>query len=101
MRAGEIPESVVKMQCWGSVKSSAIVHYAHLTSKDIDTILLSHAGLKVAQKPSDTSLNRGNVHTVEMWIPPNSLFQYLWRTLDGRGETTGIECWSTRSGSYS
>jgi hypothetical protein len=56
MLAGEIPESVVKMQCWGSVGSNSIAHYAHLSSNDVDAILLSRAGLKVAQKPSDTQI---------------------------------------------
>jgi Site-specific recombinase XerD len=69
MLAGEVPESVVKVQCWGSVQSKSIAHYSHLTSNDIDAILLSRAGLKVAVKPSDTQIkprqcpNCGEINT--------------------------------------
>lgn len=41
----EIPESVIKMQAWGSLKSNMLATYGHMTNKDIDRILLTKAGI--------------------------------------------------------
>lgn len=45
MMNDEIPESVIKMQAWGSLKSNMLATYAHMTNKDIDRILLTKAGI--------------------------------------------------------
>src|SRR5208283_3152601 len=50
MIADEIPESVVKMTAWGSLKSDMLATYAHLSNADVDRILLQRAGLKMEAK---------------------------------------------------
>lgn len=46
----EIPESVIKSQCWGSLDSRMLSSYTHLKNSDIDRILLTRAGIKVMEK---------------------------------------------------
>jgi len=48
--ADEVPESVVKMLAWGSLKSNMLATYAHLSNADVDRILLQRAGLKMEAK---------------------------------------------------
>jgi DNA-directed RNA polymerase beta' subunit len=45
MMNDEIPESVIKMQAWGSLKSNMLATYSHMTNKDMDRILLTKAGI--------------------------------------------------------
>jgi integrase len=56
MMADEIPESVIKMQAWGSMKSNMLATYAHITNKDIDRILLTRAGIITNDKDKPDEL---------------------------------------------
>lgn len=56
MMADEIPESVIKMQAWGSMKSNMLATYAHITNKDIDRILLTRAGIITNDKDAPDEL---------------------------------------------
>jgi site-specific recombinase XerD len=57
MIADEIPDSVVKLQAWGSLSTNMLATYAHLQNSDIDKILLSRAGIVTEpEKVKDESL---------------------------------------------
>ncbi len=49
MIADETPDSVVKMQAWGSLRSNMLATYAHLSNADIDRVLLTKAGVKAVE----------------------------------------------------
>ena len=55
MLADEIPDAVVKLQCWGSLNSRMLATYAHLSQNDVDRILLTRAGIEV-EAPGQTDL---------------------------------------------
>jgi integrase len=42
----EIPESVIKLQHWGSLSSTMLSTYGHMSNRSQDDILLKHAGVK-------------------------------------------------------
>lgn len=50
MVADEIPESVIKAQCWGSLDSRMLSTYTHLKNSDVDRILLTRAGIEISGK---------------------------------------------------
>ena len=52
----EVPDSVVKMQCWGDVGSRMLACYAHIAPKDIDRILLTRAGIEVEDADKEDSI---------------------------------------------
>lgn len=49
MIVDEVPDSIVKMQCWGDLNSRMLAAYAHIAPKDIDRILLGRAGIEVEE----------------------------------------------------
>jgi integrase len=54
--ADEVPESVVKLQAWGSVNSRMLETYAHLSNADVDRVMLSRAGIETVETKKDESL---------------------------------------------
>jgi integrase len=42
----EVPESVIKLQHWGSLNSTMLATYGHMSNRSMDDILLKHAGVK-------------------------------------------------------
>lgn len=53
-----VPESVVKLQGWGSLSTPMIATYTHLTGEQEDTFLLAAAGKeKAPEKKKDGTLN--------------------------------------------
>jgi integrase/ribosomal protein L37E len=54
--ADEVPESIVKMQGWGSVNSRMLGTYTHLSNIDMDRVLLSRAGITTEEIKKDESL---------------------------------------------
>lgn len=54
--ADEVPESIVKMQGWGSVNSRMLGTYTHLSNADIDRVLLTRAGITTEETKKDESL---------------------------------------------
>lgn len=70
MIADEIPDSVVKLQAWGSLRSNMLSTYAHLQNHDVDRILLGRAGvITESETVKDESLKPrqcsfcGKIHT--------------------------------------
>lgn len=70
MQREEIPDSVIKLQAWGSVRSNMLATYSHLVNNDVDRILLTRAGIVTEmEKENDDSLksrqcpNCGKIHT--------------------------------------
>jgi len=53
----EIPESVIKLQHWGSLSTIMLSTYGHLTTKHQDDILLARAGIKQRDKMASQRLN--------------------------------------------
>lgn len=51
MAAQKIPESVIKLQAWGSLSTPMMATYAHLTNDQVDDILLETAGVKRVGRP--------------------------------------------------
>lgn len=49
----EIPESVIKMQHWGSLRTGMLATYAHIDGKHIDEVLLDRAGIKRSRKKGE------------------------------------------------
>ncbi len=45
MIADETPESIVKSQAWGSLRTNQLATYTHLSGTDIDRVLLARAGI--------------------------------------------------------
>lgn len=66
--ADEVPESIVKMQGWGSVNTRMLGTYTHLSNADVDRVMLSRAGIVSIETKKDESLkliqcqNCGKVH---------------------------------------
>lgn len=52
----EVPDSIVKMQCWGDISSRMLSCYAHISSQDIDRVLLSRAGIEVEDANKEDSI---------------------------------------------
>lgn len=48
--ADGIPDSIVKRQAWGHLKTNQLSTYAHLTDDDVDRVILSRAGIVTAPK---------------------------------------------------
>lgn len=69
MIADGIPDSIVKKQAWGDLRSNQLATYAHLTDTDVDRILLTRAGIITADEKKDESLKSrqcphcGKIHT--------------------------------------
>jgi len=53
----EIPESVIKLQHWGSLSTGMLSTYGHLTTKHQDDILLARAGIKQRDKRASQRVN--------------------------------------------
>ncbi len=53
MMEQEIPESVVKMQHWGNMRTGMLATYTHLTGTHIDDVLLDRAGIRKSRKRRD------------------------------------------------
>lgn len=66
--ADEVPESIVKMQGWGSANTRMMATYTHLSNADVDRVMLSRAGITTIETKKDESLksrqcsNCGKVH---------------------------------------
>jgi integrase/recombinase XerD len=56
MLSDEIPESVIKLQHWGSLSTNMLATYAHLSTTQTDRVLLRHAGLEENAPAGDTSM---------------------------------------------
>jgi integrase len=52
----EIPESVIKLQHWGSLNTSMLATYGHMSNTSTDDILLKHAGVKRGRPKRDSVL---------------------------------------------
>ena len=69
MIADGIPDSIVKKQAWGDLRSNQLATYAHLTDADVDRVLLTRAGIITNDEKKDESLKArqcshcGKLHT--------------------------------------
>jgi integrase len=52
----EIPESVIKLQHWGSLSTDMLATYGHMSNTSTDDILLRHAGVKRGRPKKDSVL---------------------------------------------
>lgn len=53
-----MPESVIKLQHWGSLKSNMLASYGHLSGQQQDNLMLEASGVKTKEKKKDTLLPR-------------------------------------------
>lgn len=51
-----IPESVIKLQHWGSLNTLMLSTYAHVTSEHQDRVLLEHAGIQKTSKKAEAAM---------------------------------------------
>jgi len=51
-----VPESAVKMMCWGSLSSNMLANYAHLSHADVDRVFLTRAGLLNDEAPHENGI---------------------------------------------
>lgn len=70
----EVPDSIVKMQCWGDISSRMLACYAHIAPKDIDRILLTRAGIEIEDADTDTSLKARQCPNCGIPNPPTFRF---------------------------
>jgi integrase len=52
----KIPESVIKLQAWGSLSTPMMQTYTHLSNDQMDDVLLESAGVKRAGRPKGPSM---------------------------------------------
>jgi len=52
----KVPESVIKLQAWGSLSTPMMATYTHLSNDQIDDILLEKAGVKRVGRPKGPSI---------------------------------------------
>ena len=73
MTADEIPDSVIKLQAWGSLSTNMLGTYAHLTNTNTDRILLTRAGVltkeETERKNEDALKPRQCPHCGEINVP--------------------------------
>lgn len=70
MSRDQIPDNIIKLQAWGSQRSNMLGTYSHLVNSDMDSVLLTRAGIITEdEKNKDESLKPrqcphcGKVHT--------------------------------------
>lgn len=56
MVANKIPESVIKLQAWGSLSTPMMATYTHLSNDQVDDVLLEKAGIKRVGRPKGPSI---------------------------------------------
>lgn len=71
----EIPESVVKMQHWGNMRTGMLATYTHLTGNHIDEVLLDRAGIRRSEKRRDkNAMSPSQCPRCNYINPPTSQF---------------------------
>lgn len=69
MMEDKIPESIIKLQHWGSLSSPMLSSYAHVSNTFIDETLLEHAGIKPEKgnkKPSIKPIQCESCKTINL-----------------------------------
>ena len=56
MMEQQIPESVIKLQHWGSLRTDMLATYAHVSNSHVDQVLLERAGVSEKKKRRDSLL---------------------------------------------
>ncbi|MEN6395947.1 MAG: site-specific integrase [Methanoregula sp.] len=78
----KIPESVIKLQAWGSLSTPMMQTYTHLTNDQTDNILLEAAGVKRVGRPKGATVRPVQCpHCDNVNVPGTTFCGYCGRSL--------------------
>jgi integrase len=78
----KIPESVIKLQAWGSLNTPMMATYTHLTNDQTDNILLEAAGIKRVGRPKGVTVHPVQCpHCDNINVPGTIFCGYCGRSL--------------------
>jgi integrase len=88
MISEKIPESVVKLQAWGSLSTPMLATYAHVSNDQQDDILLASAGVKRVGRPAGPTIKPAQCgHCQTINVPGSSFCRTCGRSLTEKAES--------------